>query len=201
MESVTGQDGRTVLFVSHNMDVISKLCSRAILLNAGEIETAGDVAQVTNQYLNQAANTTGTFTSDQAGRSLRSVSLDEDALRHDKLVIRIGYQFSSKVISPTFGVVVYTETGSPIFGSNNLFHPPPQPIKDQSGTVAVSFERLPLWSGRYHVSVWLSDGWSPIDFQENAISLEFISPSTPLNAPAPKFIGPVHFPANWSIEN
>ena len=36
MERVTGQDGRTVLFVSHNMDLISKLCSKAVLLNAGK---------------------------------------------------------------------------------------------------------------------------------------------------------------------
>ena len=199
MERVTGQDGRTVLFVSHNMDLISKLCSKAVLLNAGKVETAGGVEEVTRAYLSRAA-TFGTFKSDRAGRSLQTVTLDEGALRQDKLVVKIGYHFASKVANPTFGVVVYTDGNSPIFGSNTMFHPPTAPVnKAQAGEAIVSFDSLPLWPGRYHVSVWLSDNLSPIDHEENALTFEFISPNTPLNAPSPKYVGPVHLAASWTI--
>jgi len=50
MEKV-GKEGRTVLFVSHNMQAIRQLCSRGILLNNGKIVVDGDVISVTEQYL------------------------------------------------------------------------------------------------------------------------------------------------------
>lgn len=50
MHDVT-QEGRTVLFVSHNMIAIKSLCNRAILLDAGRIACEGSVDQVTNAYL------------------------------------------------------------------------------------------------------------------------------------------------------
>ena len=50
MEDV-GKEGRTVLFVSHNMQAIRQLCSRSIILSNGKIVADGDVISVTEQYL------------------------------------------------------------------------------------------------------------------------------------------------------
>ena len=50
MEDV-GQEGRTVLFVSHNMAAIAHLCSRTILLDKGSIMADGPSNQVVNDYL------------------------------------------------------------------------------------------------------------------------------------------------------
>ena len=200
MEQVSGKGGRTVLFVSHNMDLISKLCSRAILLHAGEIETAGAVEQVTREYITNSGKLSNKFTAANETRALRWLALDQDALIQSRLIIKIGYRFSSKVVNPTFGIVIYTEGGSPIFGSNTLYHPPTvRPVDGQEGEATVTFEVLPLWSGRYSISVWLSDGWSPIEHQESAVVFNFVSIHTPLNAPSPKYVGPVHLPANWTI--
>jgi lipopolysaccharide transport system ATP-binding protein len=49
MEDVT-QQGRTVLFVSHNMGAIKSLCSRAMLLDAGRVTCEGDVDRVVDVY-------------------------------------------------------------------------------------------------------------------------------------------------------
>jgi lipopolysaccharide transport system ATP-binding protein len=49
--------GRTVLFVSHNMDVISQLCSSCVLLDAGKIVEWGAPAEVIQNYL--ASHSTG----------------------------------------------------------------------------------------------------------------------------------------------
>lgn len=51
MGEVAKKGGRTVLFVSHNMQAISSLCSRAILLNAGEIAKSGCAPDVVSSYL------------------------------------------------------------------------------------------------------------------------------------------------------
>jgi lipopolysaccharide transport system ATP-binding protein len=45
------RDGRTVLFVSHNMAAIRKLCSRAMLLDLGRLEIKGTTDQVVAHYL------------------------------------------------------------------------------------------------------------------------------------------------------
>ncbi len=52
--------GRTVLFVSHNMSAINRLCSRAILLNAGRVIEDGTALDVTGRYLAGSAEETGT---------------------------------------------------------------------------------------------------------------------------------------------
>jgi len=51
MESV-GKEGRTVLFVSHNMTAIHRLCPRVILLDEGRIRADGDTSEIIAEYLN-----------------------------------------------------------------------------------------------------------------------------------------------------
>lgn len=50
MEAV-GREGRTVLFVSHNMGVINQLCSSCILLDNGRVAMSGETAVVTKKYI------------------------------------------------------------------------------------------------------------------------------------------------------
>ena len=50
MEDV-GHQGRTVILVSHDMPAITRMCSRAILLNKGEVVQAGPAHDVVNHYL------------------------------------------------------------------------------------------------------------------------------------------------------
>lgn len=52
MEEVTKKDGRTILFVSHNLDAIERLCTRTILLKKGEVVKFGETSEVVNYYLN-----------------------------------------------------------------------------------------------------------------------------------------------------
>lgn len=52
MEDVS-KGGRTILFVSHNMDVIRKLCTQAILLHEGKVAMEGQVDAVINKYLGE----------------------------------------------------------------------------------------------------------------------------------------------------
>jgi len=51
MEDVSKNEGRTVLFVSHNMGTIRRLCNQGILLKGGHVQIAGDINQVAGEYL------------------------------------------------------------------------------------------------------------------------------------------------------
>ena len=57
MQSV-GEEGRTVLFVSHNMPAITRLCPRTILLDAGSVMHDGPSPQVVSTYLRSGIGTT-----------------------------------------------------------------------------------------------------------------------------------------------
>jgi len=57
MEDV-GKEGRTVLFVSHNMAAITRLCSRGILLSAGSVLDDGDTHAIVSSYLTSGLGTT-----------------------------------------------------------------------------------------------------------------------------------------------
>ncbi|KAB8317524.1 ABC transporter ATP-binding protein [Tolypothrix campylonemoides VB511288] len=58
MEEV-GKQGRTVLFVSHNMATINSLCEKAIWLSNGSVKMEGKTEQITNQYLIQGSDRSG----------------------------------------------------------------------------------------------------------------------------------------------
>ncbi|MBE8233262.1 MAG: ATP-binding cassette domain-containing protein [Endozoicomonadaceae bacterium] len=55
-----GKEGRTILFVSHNMGVISQLCTNCIWLDEGKIKEKGETGLITNAYmLNEVAELSG----------------------------------------------------------------------------------------------------------------------------------------------
>ncbi len=47
-----GREGLTVLFVSHDMDAIMRVCNRVVWINAGEIVRIGDPEQIVDEYQN-----------------------------------------------------------------------------------------------------------------------------------------------------
>ena len=51
MKDVSSNDGRTVLFVSHNMSAIQSLCTKALYLKNGSVQSMGKVDDVMMDYL------------------------------------------------------------------------------------------------------------------------------------------------------
>jgi lipopolysaccharide transport system ATP-binding protein len=84
MEDVAGQ-GRTILFVSHNMNAVRQLCSKSLLLRHGKLEALGEVQDMINLYLekNQSSSRRGvaTFEVDPD----KDFQLVEARLTNDKL--------------------------------------------------------------------------------------------------------------------
>jgi lipopolysaccharide transport system ATP-binding protein len=51
MESAASKEGKTILFVSHNMNAVAKLCNRVVLLDRGVVRASGDPQAVIAKYL------------------------------------------------------------------------------------------------------------------------------------------------------
>ncbi len=54
-----GEEGRTLIFVSHNMAAVTQLCRRGLWLNNGQVEMQGDVKETVNAYLASGAEAEG----------------------------------------------------------------------------------------------------------------------------------------------
>jgi lipopolysaccharide transport system ATP-binding protein len=50
MQDVSSKEGRTVLFVSHNMEAVDRLTSRCVLLNSGFVEMVGSTGLIVSEY-------------------------------------------------------------------------------------------------------------------------------------------------------
>ncbi len=62
MKDVSVNEGRTVLFVSHNMAAIQTLCTNCVYLRNGRVQIVGDVKKVTDTYLGFEVNLRGETT-------------------------------------------------------------------------------------------------------------------------------------------
>jgi lipopolysaccharide transport system ATP-binding protein len=74
--------GRTVLFVSHNMGAIKRLCSSALLLEDGQVEYVGEPGAVVDRYLSRSLTT-------QAAAEDWSGGIDMTAEQHPSTVFQI----------------------------------------------------------------------------------------------------------------
>lgn len=53
MEDVSRNQGRTVLFVSHNLDAVKQLCHKSLLLSNGVVSTSGNTTEVISSYIRE----------------------------------------------------------------------------------------------------------------------------------------------------
>jgi len=56
MKDITQKEGRTILFVSHNLLLIQNLCKKTILLEHGELKKIGATEEVINTYIHNRSN-------------------------------------------------------------------------------------------------------------------------------------------------
>jgi lipopolysaccharide transport system ATP-binding protein len=133
MEDVR-QHGRTILFVSHNMEAVTRLCKRALLISLGTVQEDGPAAHVAGKYLLSTLKLPGirtwavpqTAPGDDVVR-LRSVRVCDDTGRTiDSLDIRrpVGLEMVYEVLEDGHVLIgtyhVYNETGACVFVTHDL---------------------------------------------------------------------------------
>ena len=175
METV-GKHGRTVLFVSHNMQMISRLCSRAILLEKGQIRDDGPADKVVASYL----------TSGMAGFSERKWKNKEEAPGGDVaclLAVRVkdenGQVLQSFDIREPIGIEMEYE----VFKSDYLLLPHYNIFNEEGGWVFTTIDTDPKWRGRRPAGKYKATAWIPGNFLSEGLlfvqsSLFTLEPTT-----------------------
>lgn len=190
MEDVATKEGRTVLFVSHQMPSVQALCQRAIWLQSGSVKMDGAPSSVISRYLTEGLNI------DEAEINLtnhrgRSHSLDpalqkvwlvnQDNIKTnlfamgEPLKVYLQFKACKPVLNPGFGFGVEDEQGKRVFTINNSMVPTKNNnyTSLQEGIVSLKIDSLPLLPGKYFISVALTESQSSwYDFVEQAIAIE-----------------------------
>ena len=167
------QEEVTIVFISHNADIVRNLCSRAIWLDEGHIIADGSTESVVAHYLDsswskQGASTDPEFSSERRWGSgkvritqVRLLGLHgeqkQDFRVGEPLVVEMCYQAEQKVDNPVFGLAIHRRDGLHITGPNTRLAGERIPAVEGKGMVRYQVESVPLLEGSYHLSVAVHD--------------------------------------------
>ena len=112
MKDVSEKDGRTVLFVSHNIKAIQQLCTSCILLRTGQVVSIGKTKSVVQQYNNQQSLSWENSSTEHV--VITDVKVldkhgNETALinYYEKLTVQVKVLFKKKLVKPAIDIVFY----------------------------------------------------------------------------------------------
>jgi lipopolysaccharide transport system ATP-binding protein len=158
MESI-GKDGRTVIFVSHNMPSIQALCKKGIWLEKGRIVETGDMNTLVANYIEKTVYNSDTRAGDAGRMVIEKVILKNsegqkttDYRPGDGLTVEIHYRCPEKVDHPSFWIAVNSHYGS-MFIASMLYDGFTPASLDGTGTVSCNFPSLPLLPGLYSLQM------------------------------------------------
>lgn len=104
MDDVSTKEGRTVLFVSHNMETIKHLCNKGVLFNKGAIVISGPIIDVVSCYEEEIYSTRqGSWTNDEKSR--KGVYLEKIELHDDNGIAKSDYLNSESI-----NILIHTYT-------------------------------------------------------------------------------------------
>jgi len=188
--SDVAKQGRTILFVSHNMDSVNRLCTKGMLLGNGACECQSDVSSVIQQYLQTSRSVRSGFVdlrqeSKNGGHGgvLTSVSTNRsdgtiasDFHTGESIIIKMGYELNGAISSPYFAVHFVDNLGRRIMTVNSLqsrgpFNP------DREGIIECALQDIRLLTGDYSLDIAIgrsSPVSRPIEYVEGAININIL---------------------------
>ncbi len=165
------KEGKTIVFVSHDLNAIQKICNRVVFIDKGHIVADGAPAKVIGQYLAYVAekDITGArarFTSKDGSRvgtgeaEIVSVKLlDKDGQEvsqigsGDDCVIRLNVTFHEDVYDPAFGIAIRASDDTYLYDTNNIWRGKQSGLFKKNTKVIVDFsQKMALLGGEYTVS-------------------------------------------------
>ena len=193
MGEVSKDEGRTVLFVSHNMAAVEGLCTRGILLENGRISKMGSSLDVISSYFsvnNQREPDLSKIPSSGSKKiTFKQMQISIDGIECGIVDGYFQIPFFSRVdfilqLNETeylnnpvyFAITIRDTNGVKVVTLDNLYSNTGISI---NGNDALQIEcacgNLPLNPGHYTIDLWCSDGYETFQNIENVYGLEIIA--------------------------
>jgi lipopolysaccharide transport system ATP-binding protein len=191
MERVSGSEGRTVLFVSHNMNAIQRLCSRCIFLRGGRLVEYGPTQAVVSRYLAETTNLSSpgewidlsgvprAGTGEARFRAVRYSSDEPDTAFQPypfaplEFVLRIHAE--SAMVVGSLAITFFDRGGTKLVNLDSRSIGRSVPLIAGENNVRLKIEALYLNPGVYTVGLWLAQArGTPLDHAESALEVEVV---------------------------
>lgn len=180
------KEGRTVLFVSHNMAAISSLCHSAIRIDKGRIVDQGSARTVVLSYVNQTV--VKTVSSVRNGERLASSDtfrfvdlrlLDADSMPVNMVVsgqdVQIELLFEAhprqSMNSAVMSLAFYSMMGQSLFLCRSDYTNTEYTAMPSEGAVTCRIARLPLAPGEYVLNLYCEINGQVVDWVESAATI------------------------------
>jgi lipopolysaccharide transport system ATP-binding protein len=173
---IASKEGRTILFVSHNMGSIQSLCDKTIWLNAGNVMENGATQQTVQRYLQFSTPEEGssldrrqdrTGTGEVRITSVRVESVDSGKVIYSgsRLKITIGYRSNKEILFPSFWIDIFDYTSnSGLFRMTSQWTESLPDSLPPEGYVTCVTEPIRLTPGRCHLSLCVKKGSGTADY-------------------------------------
>lgn len=211
-----GREGRTVIFVSHQLAAVHQLCSSAILLNAGRVEAAGAVGDVVAEYLKRSNDLrSGANLATWEGRTgqggvrftwARLLGQDGQEKLHYTVGEPVTVEFGLEVTRTDFGnpvqvsVLLRSSDGTPLANMTDADGEFALPPGTGERTVRVTLPDLRFYPDRYFFSLWAGSDYADqtYDLVTDAVSFEVVSGGTLTPRRLTRQAGLVFLDSQWS---
>ncbi len=156
-------EGRTVLFVSHNLGAIQQLCNQAAVLNGGQISMIGSVNKAIEEYLS-SSNTASALYTPQKSQGYTDLIIEKAVLKNSQgqatinftpnedICVEIYFNALKKLARPNFWILVESGFGG-LFGANMLFDGACPNYIEGRGIIACTFSGLQLIPRIYTITI------------------------------------------------
>lgn len=164
MNDISKKDGKTVLFVSHNINSISNLTSKCILLEHGKVKSVGKTEDVITKYYSDSKNKSLNYTSDFNNEKVKVLNVEiktsfpsQTHTAEEKFKIRFRIQNSEIIKNAGISFQIFNNIDEPIIHIS-LFDTD-MPFLREVGihTYECEIPKLRLYMGDYKVSVFVAE--------------------------------------------
>ena len=183
MNSVS-KEGRTVLFVSHNMGAMKNLCERAIVMQDGRVRYDGEVASAIDRYMSGSVEQTQyslDCRSDRSGSGdMKFTDCDLRSLHGEKIShvcsgmafrIHVGYQCRRLLDDVNFGIDIYKLDGEFVTSMSMPSSAEPFDNIPLRGEFVCEIGKMPLTPGHYSLHLASNRKGERLDRVPNAFVL------------------------------
>ncbi len=154
------ESGRTIIFVTHNVEITKEICSYVAMLDHGVVVKEGNPREVVNYYHqmmesveeggergNRQIEITGVELLNENGEAVTDFNTGQD------MKIRVAYQANEPVEDPVFGFSIDDYRGFTVYGTNTKLKGVNVGTLTGAGRVQFDLKSLPMLEGRYLVSL------------------------------------------------
>ncbi len=186
MEEVSRGEGRTVLFVSHNLSAIKSMCKTVVYLDQGKKVYKGITEKAIRQYIGSSKKL---LTSQALDKLVDTIKLSGIELITTKNIVTKEFSMGQDVLVKVYfanrylfdnlimSLRISTVDGLSLISvrSDDFDISPLKHIGQSDFSVSIILSNLNLLPGYYFVSIGLNDGYEKMDYRENITYFEIVS--------------------------